>query len=54
MDELLGRCGTVCIDAKPEGCFSELYDLAMDHVVRHDLEFKSFVQENFPRPTQVS
>jgi len=52
MDELFGQCAAACIEAKPEGCFSELYDLVMDHVVRHDLEFKSFVQESFPSSKQ--
>ena len=48
MDELVAYCQAACIEAKPEVCFSELYDLVMDHVVRHDLEFKSFLQERFP------
>jgi len=45
MLDLANGCGRPCRQAPPKECIAEWTSLVLDHILRHDLDFKSFLQE---------
>lgn len=43
-DEVFSGCGDICKESGPCPCREDLSFLTLDHIVRHDLDFKSHLQ----------